>query len=657
MIRPFFISFFLLVCFYSFGQNQIDYEKIEVDSLWSIWQDKTQADTTKLHAIGFYAWRKFVFSQPDSALYYADIQHNLAKKLGHKKYIAFALGTKGTALWVKGDYSKSLSYFQENLEVSKIVGKKSVIAGVYNKLGIVYGSLGDNIKKIEYYQKSLKIREELGNQHDIAIVLSNIGVLYQNLDNTAKALEYHQRALKIWEKLSDQVWIAVSLAHIGEVYEDEGNYDTAFKYYKKSLKLGEEFGDKNDVAVYLKNIGGFFKIKKNYTKALDYYQRSMLLTKDIGAKPGVSQLLISIGEVHLFQKKYSKSIEKCKEAYQIALSIGNVFIQKEACECLYKGYKGLKNNNQALNYFEKVSTLNDSLKSEEASKKLQQMEFAKIILKDSITKAKKARLIEVTHQKEIQKKNKIRNISIAIGTFILLLSILLYSRLKYVRKSKATLQVEKNRSENLLLNILPEEIAQELKDKGKAEARDFDNVSILFTDFKSFTQTSSKLGAKELVAEINTCFEAFDSIIEKYGVEKIKTIGDAYMAVGGLPVYSKDSVKNTILAALDMQKFIIDRALEKKAEDQIHFEMRLGIHTGAVVAGIVGVKKFQYDIWGDTVNIASRMESNSEVGKVNISQYTYNLIKNDPEFNFESRGKIAVKGKGDMEMYFITKNT
>ncbi len=208
--------------------------------------------------------------------------------------------------------------------------------------------------------------------------------------------------------------------------------------------------------------------------------------------------------------------------------------------------------------------------------------------------------------------------------------------------------------QGILLDILPAEIAAELKEKGRADARDFDEVSILFTDFKGFTEASAKLSAQELVAEINTCFEAFDGIMAKYGVEKIKTIGDAYMAAGGLPVPKDDSVKNTVLAALEMQDFISKRKAENEARGKPAFEMRVGIHTVPVVAGIVGVKKFQYDIWGDTVNTASRIESSGEVGKVNISQSTYGWLNNDLDFTFESRGKIEAKGKGEIEMWFVS---
>lgn len=212
---------------------------------------------------------------------------------------------------------------------------------------------------------------------------------------------------------------------------------------------------------------------------------------------------------------------------------------------------------------------------------------------------------------------------------------------------------EKKRSEELLRNILPSEVANELKSAGRAEARQFDQVSILFSDFRGFTGISEKLSPNELVDELNVCFRAFDRIMEKYGVEKIKTIGDAYMAAGGVPDPSIGKPAAVVNAALDMQRIIAERKIERSAEGRPYFEMRVGIHTGPVVAGIVGFKKFQYDIWGDTVNIASRMESSGEVGKVNISGTTYALISRQEKFEFQHRGKVEAKGKGEMDMYFV----
>jgi len=311
------------------------------------------------------------------------------------------------------------------------------------------------------------------------------------------------------------------------------------------------------------------------------------------------------------------------------------------------------NGNKALEYHELLNVIEDSLNAEETTKKLQQIEFSKVMLADSLQQEEAKLKVEMVHQQEVASKDKTRNMLMGGGLLLLFAAIGLYSRVRYVRKAKDRIEKEKDRSENLLLNILPAEIAEELKEKGEAAARDFDMVSILFTDFKGFTQLSETLSAADLVAEINVCFKAFDGIVGKYNIEKIKTIGDAYMCAGGLPVPDENAVINTVKAGLEMQDFIRARKTERDAAGLPAFEMRVGIHTGPVVAGIVGVKKFQYDIWGDTVNTASRMESSGEVGQVNISQTTYELVKGNSEFGFTSRGKVEAKGKGEMEMYFV----
>lgn len=226
---------------------------------------------------------------------------------------------------------------------------------------------------------------------------------------------------------------------------------------------------------------------------------------------------------------------------------------------------------------------------------------------------------------------------------------ILYNNLEQkVQERTLELAREKQKADDLLHNILPIETAEELKQKGFAAARQFEKVSILFTDFKGFTAIAERLRPEELVQEIDECFRAFDAIMEQYGIEKIKTIGDSYMAAGGLPVPNSTHAQSVVRAALDICDWMKARNLRKP---QLPLEVRVGVHTGSVVAGIVGTRKFQYDIWGDAVNTASRMESSGEPGKVNISHSTYEQVKD--KFKCTYRGEIEAKGKGKINMYFV----
>ncbi len=275
---------------------------------------------------------------------------------------------------------------------------------------------------------------------------------------------------------------------------------------------------------------------------------------------------------------------------------------------------------------------------------------------EMILKQQDAELRE--QQAELELRKSQRNLLIAVAGLGGLLLIGLLQRYRVIRRHNAELaeknriiDEERKRSEELLLNILPIAVADELKKNGTAEARHYDLATVLFTDFKGFSEISKVLPPDELVRTLDYAFKNFDRIIGKHGLEKIKTIGDAYMCAGGLPGLDGGHPVHVVEAALEIQQFLLVWNAERVAQGLPAFEARIGIHTGPLVAGVVGSKKFAYDIWGDTVNVASRMESSGEAGRVNISNSTFQLVKD--KFSCEYRGKVPAKNVGEVEMYYV----
>lgn len=258
---------------------------------------------------------------------------------------------------------------------------------------------------------------------------------------------------------------------------------------------------------------------------------------------------------------------------------------------------------------------------------------------------------------ELEKAHNLRNILILASLAFLAIAFLIFKRFKENQKQKRMLESknkliedERQRSDELLLNILPGAIADELKTNGKAKAQRYERASVLFADFKNFTTISATLSPEQLVNELDTYFKAFDFIVAQYKLEKIKTIGDAYMCASGLSDRISTPV-NIVKAALEMQQFLNEMKQDKMRKGEPYFEARIGINTGPVVAGVVGVKKFAYDIWGDTVNVAARVQDACEPGYINISESTFKEI----QYSFKTfyRGKLPVKNRGEIEMHYV----
>ena len=640
------ILLFVLLPIFLFPQS-------DLDSLWNTWKDNTLSDTIRSEALEDYIYQGHFNTNPDSAIIYAKVLLDFNEKTNNEIGKVNALKLEAYNFFRMGRYTESLNSYEKGFDIAKSIDYKYGMAEILMQTGYVYHDNEDIILALDYFKESLKLFEEVGDETGVSFIYNEFGSIYRTEGEFDKSLDYYLKSIAINSRIGNDDDNAVMYLNIGSLYRDHGDFEKGLDYMQKGLEIFEKYQDKLGIASGLAGIGSVHVENNEPDKALDYFENSLSISNEIDDIQGSIATMLDLSNIYIEKGKLDEAIGFCKKSLDLAKEIGDIGGQESAFNGLYECHKALGKTSLALSYLEEMLTVSDSIKGEATMRKLQEIEFSKQLLKDSLLRVEEDIKIEMAHQSELHQKDRINNLAIGLGLFFLLLSGGLYSRWKYIKNANTIIEKERDRSESLLLNILPAEIAEELKEKGEAAARDFDLVSILFTDFKGYTEKSEKLSAKELVDEINACFKAFDHICDKYGIEKIKTIGDAYMAAGGLPVKNTEFVKNTVLAALEMQLFILDRAEVKKAKNEIPFEMRVGIHTGPVVAGIVGVRKFQYDIWGDTVNTASRMESHGNVGKVNISQHTYEILQEDPNFTFESREKIEIKGKKDMKMWFV----
>ncbi|MEL6925827.1 MAG: adenylate/guanylate cyclase domain-containing protein, partial [Bacteroidota bacterium] len=251
---------------------------------------------------------------------------------------------------------------------------------------------------------------------------------------------------------------------------------------------------------------------------------------------------------------------------------------------------------------------------------------------------------------QIQRASILRNFLFVASGLLLIIIAGIYYQYRFAKRSNKIISDERNRSDQILLNILPEDTVAELKANGSVKAKKFDQVSVLFTDFKEFTKVAEVNTPEALVNSIDYYFRNFDDIISRHGLEKIKTIGDAYMCAGGLPKPNSTHATDAIAAAIDLVSFV-NLTKQNPPKGILPFDIRIGISTGPVVAGVVGTKKFQYDIWGRTVNTASRMESSSTAGRINISASTYQMASH--RYNCEYRGEVVAKHGEVLKMYFV----
>jgi len=555
------------------------------------------------------------------------------------------------------DYSNALEYYYKALTINEEIGNKNYISANLGNIGNVYNGLSEYPKALEYYYKSLQIVEENGNKSGIAANFGNIGNVFQNLSDFPKALEFHEKALLINEEMGNKNYIATNLRNIGIVYNDLSDYPKSLEYLEKALNIDEEIGNKVGISANLGNMGLTYENLKDYLKALEYHLKSLHIDEEIGNKAGIAATLGNIGSVYWNLSNYPKSLEYSEKALQIneeigskvgvsinLLNIGVVFSKKESS--YYNGKK-------AEEYLHSSLKLAEEIGAKDILKELYEQLYMLRLNEERYKEALECKLNSISLEKEIQSIEAKKQAE----------------RFDIDRKSaerEKQIVIERTRYEEreiILRNILPDSVTDRLVKGENPIADHFDSASVLFMDLVGFTTLASIAPPKQLVYLLDAIFQKADDLIENYGLEKIKTIGDGYLAVANVTTPLEDHQKATAQAALHlletMKDFVVkiptDLGDTEWIKDMNDLEIRIGIHTGEVVAGIIGENKYTYDLWGDAVNVASRMESNSEAGRIHISDSFAKSIEQHPEFNLIPRGEITIKGKGLMKTYWLEK--
>ncbi len=544
-----------------------------------------------------------------------------------------------------GNYFEALKYLARAQDGYKKIGDLNSQGGVHNLFTWVYENLGMYPEALSHSYAALRIFEKTGDKYRFTVLSSDIALNLEEQGNYREAIKIYEQGIKTMNEVNDFINESLKYSDIARCYARLGDYSEAMKYYQTAIEKGNKIRNASCLAAAYSGMGDSWVARKSYQEALKNFLLADELYREAANKPSLAGLYSKIGACYV----QLGNLRASKQFFDKALSLNKELESISEQNYYYKNivqYDSASGNwKNAFDHYKLFILTKDSIYNKENTKKMVQIrmqyDFDK---KEAAAKAEQEKK-DALAQQELRRQKLIRN-----GFMGGFMTVMLFAGVFFYQRNK--IKKGKKRSDELLLNILPAEVAEELKAKGSANAKLIDEVTVLFSDFKDFTQLSETQTPEALVSEINACFSAFDLIMQKHGVEKIKTVGDAYLAAGGLPVPNKDHAAKVIRAALDMQAFLQERKRSREAAGRFFFEARIGVHSGPVVAGIVGIKKFAYDIWGDTVNTAQRMESSSESGKVNISESTFELIKN--QFKCMYRGMISTKGKGEVGMYFVT---
>lgn len=672
------------------------------DSLARLLQN-TPADTQRVNRLVDYAWEIYE-TNPDEAETKLKEAGDLARGLNYPKGEGAAENVLGAVAEIRGDLGRAEAHYRRSLALRRQVGDLNDIANTLNNLGVLEEMSGRFDSALVYHRENKYIQEQRHDSLRIARALFNMAGAYQemglydeahqhlqdarlilearnDLDGTAKiytqmghirfeldlyseAHDYYAKALRLREQLNAPGRLAEALTDYANVLDELDSSKVAIRYYQRALQLRQQLKDRPGQATVLLNLGDANKKLGNYPQALKYLREAELIFQEQENTQLLMETHNVIGDVYYRSGDQPKALEYTQKYFKVAQQMGDQKYIQSAYKDFAEVYAAMGDHVKAYDYRVKFDELRYKLLNEKMSGQFAQKEALYDDRKKQEQIEQQRRELRVQEAElarrdaEIDRSRTLRNALIGGALALVLLVALLFNRNRIRAKANRELEArnravarERERADTLLKNILPEATAEELKLHNTVQPVRYESVTVMFSDFVNFTQTAENLSPEALIATLDEFFRLFDDIIEKNGLEKIKTIGDAYMCAGGLPILNDTHPFDAIRAAIEMQNALKALKERKKALGQPFFEMRIGIHTGPVVAGVVGSRKFAYDIWGDTVNTAARLEQGSASGKINISETTHQLVK--AQFKCTFRGYLPAKNKGEIAMYFV----
>ena len=408
---------YLLLFLFLFAEHT--YSQVNIDSLLHVWKNEKLPDSSRLAAIDQVAWHGYLFSKPDSAFYYAQMQYDFASQIGNKKQMGNALNTQAVSYSRKGEYSTSLDFHARSLKIRREIGDMHGIAKTYMNMGPVYSNQGDYIQAIESYQKSLAISEPNNFVRLIAVSLNNIGAIYIEQGDYSEALEYFLKVLKLAKEINIKRAEANAVSNISYVFRHEKELDSALVYANNGLHLFKELDDLTGVANAYHSIGLLYHGKEEYSKALTFQLKAQKIMESTNDRNGLASTMVGLGFTYLEMGEPKQGESWCKKGLELAISVGSLDFKKSACECLYEVNEKKRDYRKSLEYYIQFRQYDDSLKGRETAKRLQQMEFVKQIVRDSIANEVKKREAEIAYEDKVYRRNSLQY----TGIFILLFAL------------------------------------------------------------------------------------------------------------------------------------------------------------------------------------------------------------------------------------------